>query len=568
MRRRARTCEAPRAELDMMVLEFTTVENSGWKALGKSMKEMRWRVAAQGTPSLEIELKVEKNPLADAEVGILCDGQKIFPSGASERGKLTQNFEHKWPFRGAVQSLTKKDFFEIKPKSMGDNWFPAEKITQRKDGLFEAHVWLPDGEGGAKQMVLPAVKKEDIREEYSKDPIEIPMRNVVLNVKKADPVNQTTLTLVEDDNEDLITHYFARPTPPPGKGAEAIDSLPVDNAIRMEVTKDRKQVTTSVSHTALEKYLASEVWALDHTVESKIRTQWTLNIGPYAEHTIMLEKVGAGHTDTTWMKGGGGIAAIEKVAAAAEIGVLTQSKIVNLVVDGKTLVQAAAEDLDIDEDESSGCPWECKFRFIGERSIKFKVYETNSSGSMLESTDIVEGLRKDQIKFTKVCKLIVPDLADLSSASLEIDDVGFCELKPRPHQLETDQDLIVCDPKALEMQYNVIVPSKIRDVAWQERVKEMNEKLQVGGAALAEGGAALAEQIKAGWTSAAPAFQKLGGYFSQPVAQPAESQKDEDVSAVAGMPPVGAPKTGGYDADKGLPVAPAAKAAPIEQHQL
>lgn len=133
MRRRAKTMEAPRPELDMMVLEFTSRDDSNFVGMGRHLKEMRWKVAAMGTAPLEVKLNVDKQPLMEPDVGVSCNGMKIFPMGAGERGKMKDDFEHRWPFRAEVKNLAKKKLLRSQAKSHGRQLVPG-KLDRADEG--------------------------------------------------------------------------------------------------------------------------------------------------------------------------------------------------------------------------------------------------------------------------------------------------------------------------------------------------------------------------------------------------------------------------------------------------
>lgn len=359
---------------------------------------------------------------------------------------------------------------------MGDNWCPATAITQRMDGLFEACVWLPDQGGGMKQLQLPSVDRSDIREAASKAALQIPSRQVVLRVPKVDPVHETALDLLNAAGEDAepITFSFARPTPPAGEGLE---SLPAVRAVHMELTRDRASVTADVSHSTLCRYMSTAPCALGCEA-GRTRTEWKLMLGPYAEHTVRVEKRVAGAAaqlleagaSTAGAAGGllGGVT--QQVTGLAEAGVLQKSRIVAVSVDGVLLVEAMAEDFDADwETDASpstrgGAAWACRFRFVGERSIPFKVFETDEAGVALDTTGLAEGLRKDQVRICKVCTVCVHDLADLSTAALDVDGTSFSDMQQYSAPAE-EEEPIACDAQALKLQYGILPPFRVRDAA-------------------------------------------------------------------------------------------------------
>jgi hypothetical protein len=436
----------------MMVLEFTSRDDSNFVGMGRHLKEMRWKVAAMGTAPLEVKLNVDKQPLMEPDVGVSCNGMKIFPMGAGERGKMKDDFEHRWPFRAEVKNLAKKNFFEVRPKAMGDNWFPANSIVQMKDGLFEASVWLPDGAGGAREVVLPQVDKSDIREEASKKVLDVPYRNVVLNVPREDTLHETTFMLVDDaTGEEPITYSFARPTPPASRSG--VESLPSMRPIGMTVTKDRTLVTSDVTHSMLASYMAAETTMVECT-STTTQIMWKLMIGPFAQHTIVLEKklVSQGAQQVSQAAGAltGGL---KQAKDLAESAVLQQSRLVSLIVD---------------------------------------------------STDLVEGLRRDQIKVCKACTVCAADITDLSTATLDIDGVLFTSLKPYSPP-DAREAPVACDPQVLGLQYGITVPYKVRDIAPMALIQE---KLQAGGVALSS-------MVKDHWEKSQPGMQALQGRLQE-----------------------------------------------------
>lgn len=392
---------------------------------------------------------------------------------------------------------------------MGDNWFPANSIVQMKDGLFEASVWLPDGAGGAREVVLPQVDKSDIREEASKKVLDVPYRNVVLNVPREDTLHETTFMLVDDaTGEEPITYSFARPTPPASRSG--VESLPSMRPIGMTVTKDRTLVTSDVTHSMLASYMAAETTMVECT-STTTQIMWKLMIGPFAQHTIVLEKklVSQGAQQVSQAAGAltGGL---KQAKDLAESAVLQQSRLVSLIVDGRVLVESTAEDFDVDwEDEStpdidSENGWLCKFRFLGENSVLFKVFESNGSGVTLDSTDLVEGLRRDQIKVCKACTVCAADITDLSTATLDIDGVLFTSLKPYSPP-DAREAPVACDPQVLGLQYGITVPYKVRDIAPMALIQE---KLQAGGVALSS-------MVKDHWEKSQPGMQALQGRLQE-----------------------------------------------------
>mmetsp|Transcript_124918 Transcript_124918/g.388881 ORF Transcript_124918/g.388881 Transcript_124918/m.388881 type:complete len:491 (-) Transcript_124918:30-1502(-) len=477
MRRRARTIEAPRQELDMMVLQFSCHDESAFTAIGKNCKEMKWKIGAMGTEPVDIILHVEKLPGRSPEVSITADSKKLFPLGGKNKEKLKTDFQQKWPFRGVAKDVDKKNFFEIKPKGVTDDWLPAIWIRHRDDGSgkFQARVWCPDPNSTKpKEVDLLAVDKEDIRERESKKPLVIPVRELILDVCKEDPLKESTLSLIDEKGSEEVTHFFARPTPAPS--GTTIETMPTPNQISMEVNKERTRIKIAAGHDQLVHYLSSEARGISTAPESATKISWSFQIGPTAQHTVSLEKKFKG------------------------------SKIVTLTVDGKVLIEAAASDFDLEVPEgdtqsstSAGWgPWCGAFRLIGQRSVKAKVFEQNQEGTPLETTDLVEVLPEKEVKYTKTVRVRVSDQKDLRSAVLDIDGVDFASLKPAAAVAETSMEV---EPEVLKMQYNLDVPTKVREVP-PTALQAMQSKLKEAG-----------QQWQEGWEKAQPGLQELGQKF-------------------------------------------------------
>lgn len=269
--------------------------------------------------------------------------------------------------------------------------------------------------------------------------------------------------------------------------------------------------------------MSSELYAVESS-GTKTNMFWKIMIGPFAEHTLLLEKrlvtQGAQMISKAVgdLKGG-----IKHVKDLAETSVLQQSKLISLTVDGKLLVEATSEDFEADwESESSPAvgsedSWVCKFRFLGERSIMFKVFETNGSGTALDSTDLVEGLKKHQMKICKACTVCVDDLTDLSTATLDIDGVNFHDLKP--YAAPEAEPPISCDPQVLSMQYDILAPHKVRDVAPLAAIQER----------LRAGGAALSSLLKENWEKHQPGLQSFQGKLQESMEQLLKKGTNEQV---------------------------------------
>merc|ERR1712048_1313408 len=115
---------------------------------------------------------------------------------------------------------------------------------------------------------------------------------------------------------------------------------------------------------------------------------------------------------------------------------------------------ASAEDL--------GCAtaaWECKFRFAGEKVMKFDVYESNLEGVLLET----RGQVTKREKYSHECSVLLKDEKDFSKAEFVIDDVYFHDLPPKATPYEEPN--VSMELNSFLGTYGPIVPRKINRAA-------------------------------------------------------------------------------------------------------
>jgi len=489
-RARARTSDVMREELEMMVLQFTCRDDSAFQKLGKHCKEMTWQVAALGTAAKEIKLHIEKLPSMAPQVALSCQGEKLFPISSEAQSTIKDHIVYTWPYRAMAHNVDQPNFWEIKLKG-GNDYYRASELSQRKDGLFSAKVWLPEPDGKLKEGFLPLIDRTDIREAISKDPIVVPERKVVLDVPPENPLKESTLTVTDEGGETLITHFFARPTPPPPAGS--LISLPQPIEIRFTVPKERDLVTANASIGVLAHYLSQEACSVRVRSEGKNKTTWEIQIGPFATHVICLERK-------------------------------FSNRILTLTVDGTILVESTASDFDCADDEEDGQEeheqsdhgtWHCLFRFIGERSVKFQVHENTPDGKPLDSTDILEGLRPEQVPYSHVCTITVKDIKFLTGACLAVSGVKFEDLK---QYTPNDESPLKVDPVLLERQHGLHVPYKCKQdipsglLAVTAALREGWEKNQPGflevQRKMQEQQALASQWLSEGWTSLCTKWNK------------------------------------------------------------
>merc|ERR1712216_395337 len=176
-------------------------------------------------------------------------------------------------------------------------------------------------------------------EAASKAPLAVPENCLLLEVPMQDTLHPT-LSLA---NGDLLTHHFGRPSPPRAATQQKSE-------IGFKVSRDRTTLAATAGHQVLSHLVSGEVQAKTSETE-RLRHSWTVQVGPFAQHTVEVTKR---HT---------------------------LGKIVTLLVDGQVLVEATAADIACGSNE-----WQCKFQLIGERVLDFEGYKTNTEGGSLDET--------------------------------------------------------------------------------------------------------------------------------------------------------------------------------------
>jgi len=412
MLRKQRTMATDRYELDVMVSQFTAHDSTVGSAVGRNCKHLQWQVMWDlDAPPIDIALHVQEHKLHSNEVSIDCNGQPIFHgAGAHAKAKMTEDFYYQWPFRAQIRGISEPDYFELRPSHMNsDVWLPATITCQRSDGFFAVTARQADANGCLRFVEYPAVHKADLRVASSGSPLMVPESTLMLHVPKQNPLH----TVLSVDGE-LITHHFGRPSP----------SLAIPVAekpkLKLQVSRDRKTVTTNVGHNVLSHFTSGEVRSIKSDIQ-RLSHSWTFQLGPFAEHTVKIVK---NHT---------------------------LGKIITLMVDNDVFVECTASDI--------ACPgneWQCEFSFVGERILDFEVFKTNKDGFALDETDHVVERRK----YLHKCLVRVPNDWDFSSAQFFIDGFDFKDMVITT-QSQLQETTLSMDPMVLHQSYGISVPYKV-----------------------------------------------------------------------------------------------------------
>jgi hypothetical protein len=185
----------------------------------------------------------------------------------------------------------------------------------------------------------------------------------------------------------------------------------------------REQLVEINTHSEeLEHFLSGEV-RRGSTHASRQQRSWNLQLGPFATHTLRLEKKNR------------------------------VSPVMTLYVDDEVLVECSSSDLGSSRDE-----WRCKFGFIGERQMDFKVFEETKDGWPLDSKKEVT----KAYQYHHIVEVVYPHRAidSLIEATVTIDGVLFEGL---PCMLEEHKGLpnLSITASALIAQYGIEIPKKV-----------------------------------------------------------------------------------------------------------
>lgn len=124
-----------------------------------------------------------------------------------------------------------------------------------------------------------------------------------------------------------------------------------------------------------------------------------------------------------------------------------------LYVDNEVLAECTSSDLGCSPDV-----WRCKFCFIGERHMDFKVFEETKDGWPLDSkTELTKSFQ-----YCHVVEVVYPHRAinDLTDATVTIDAVPFERLPCMLDQHKGLPNLSVI-PSVLKAQFGIEIPKKI-----------------------------------------------------------------------------------------------------------
>jgi len=354
--------------------------------------------------------------------------QQLFPSAqhpsfreCEDGGVLDCDVTHRWLLYGPADFCSEKNFYEAQPGYASGPWFLATILKQLPGGIFEAVLTLP-GPGGVREVTVPGLTPEQLREAKSKKPLEVPReRELRLHVPCRDPL-QASLRISGAEGLESCWSHLAIFSPSPTRVGETLQ--PFLRTVDLQVSKDRHRVRASVGGSHLKLFLTDEVRAVTRDPYGEL-CLWTLRVGPLTEHTIEVERWGE------------------------------QSRTILLKVDGEPIVTCSAKNLQRQDQDYS-----LKFVIYRATCTIYHVYETNRAGDRLDSTGSV----KEKRPFFHHCEVRIPQRGDIRGSKLLVDGRDFAEL-PRYVKSYGQEASIVVDAETLRTQFGLLIPHKVNQSA-------------------------------------------------------------------------------------------------------
>jgi len=420
--------------LDVFLSSFSAHDSTVGSMIGRNSKVFEWTVDYdRNAAPIDIKLTIQERKLHTNEVGIEVNGRHIFSgAGSHTTAPLHEDFRYQWPLQAVVWGIKEVDFFETWHLQSG-RWCPATITRQYEDGNFEVLAKEPDGNGGSREVPYSCVTKAMLREAATQKAIVIAQNTLVLEVPKSDPLKpKLSVARGELKRARLCPTPTVKPTQTNDVqlnqwGLAQVDPQPPQAEVVLKVSKDRRMVTASVGHTAFSRFLTEDINAANtgRTDEiQRLHRKWTVQIGPFEEHTIELAKK------------------------------YTVGKIVTLLVDGKVLAEASPADLGLQKGD-----WKCEFQFVSERVLEFEVHKSNKDGVSLDAMGHVKQTRKT----VHNCVVMLPSDTDFKTAQLIVNGVYFNELPIKPNGYA--EPPLSMEPTVLQHSYGINIPYMVDGMA-------------------------------------------------------------------------------------------------------
>jgi hypothetical protein len=406
---RAKTQNVVDSDVVFLVLEHKAHDNKTERSLAAHQKRISWKVAlVHDLRPMEFAVSVDQRATFNPEVNVTKDGEQLFPSeGSKTMAKLSSDFIWTQPMRGKLPDIGKTGVYLVRPLHGREQWYKATITEQHNDQTFDATALVPSTDPSQPQkgteVQLQNLPVQNIRRVgkggagHNMEKVEIPQRNLVLTVPAKEPVKAT---LAVDDGsgrpetEEDIGKLLGRVSPCIAiKSAVGDQPVPCKGtSLQLVLSKEddrgRKSISGNACQAVVEQFLTSEPRAVK-TEASMDSHSWTVQLGPFAEHTIVLERRHKG------------------------------SHMLTLTVDGELLVESSGPDL--------GSPngyWKATFRFVGEKTLEWNL-EAMGLGIVRQ--------KKEKVDYE--CMILFEESKkELRTARFTIDEEDFKEM---PDKIDT-----------------------------------------------------------------------------------------------------------------------------------
>jgi hypothetical protein len=462
----------------LVVEQWFCEEHSVKKMVGAQSKtKQKWRVRTVGrgetsvdgndkietskaNEALDIEVVIDEGIVSGAALGpqlrVCTNGGQIFPARGA-KARTYEDIRHEWNFRGIVSGIgligenkdrwipgtiptetpqdptthaiqdivlgnsAIKSLYEVE---FNGKRYPAVLKRQRPDGCFEAAVFQPDLRGVLEIRDYPSLHRSSIFEVGAMEHISVPEVLLTLDIPKANP-HSMALSV----SGKKFIDYLGRVSPHKGTTQRRIyiDApkrwMPIAKQMTSAAIGVEKEdpVSISVGASVLNHFLSGQV-RRGKSDSTRLSKWWEVQLGPFAEHRIEIEKKNR------------------------------LSPMLTLSVDGEVLCECVGEDLGCGSEE-----WRCRFSFVGERHIDFNVYEETRDGRELETKSVIT--RPYCYKHNVEVVYMRRNIDDFHTVQLSVDGVPFNELEQIV--LPRDEVDLKITRKVLLNQFGLEVPRKL-----------------------------------------------------------------------------------------------------------
>jgi hypothetical protein len=477
-RTRALTEVVDTTEVALVVEQWFCEEHSVKKKVGAQSKTtQKWRVRAVGrgdtlvgdidkmktskaNEALDIEVVIDEGIVSGAALGpqlrVCTKSGHIFPA-RGDKARIYEDIRHEWNFRGIVSGIgligenkdrwilgtiptetpqdptthaiqdivlgysAIKSLYEVE---LNGQRYPAVLKRQRPDGCFEAAVFQPDLRGVLEIRDYPSLHRSSIFEVGAMEHISVPEVLLALDIPKANP-HSMALSV----SGKKFIDYLGRVSPHKGTVQRRIyiDApkrwIPIAKQMTSAAigVENEDPASINVGASVLNHFLSGQV-RRGKSDSTRLSKWWEVQLGPFAEHRIEIEKKNR------------------------------LSPMLTLSVDGEVLCECVGEDLGCGSEE-----WRCRFSFVGEKHIDFNVYEETRDGRELETKSVIT--RAYCYDHNVEVVYMRRNIDDFHTVQLSVDGVPFNELEQIV--LPRDEADLKITRKVLLNQFGLEVPRKI-----------------------------------------------------------------------------------------------------------